>query len=949
MAATMAMAAVAEPAHPEPCQVTNADGTTVTIKLVGDEFYHFNTTTDGYTVLRDAKGNYVYAERRDGRLVPTTVVAHDAPQRTADELALLSTLAKHMTDKQAVDGSKQARARRDTRMRAERSFDPSKFRGLVILVNFSDRKFVRGDVKNFFTRLLNEKNYSGYTNEDGSYTYYGSNFTGSVSDYFSDNTMDQFTPQFDVVGPIDVDASCMQENGTAAFSEVFKQAVTKADAQIDFSQYDNDHDGLIDLIYFIAAGFGSSYSGNNSQYLWPHAYYLWGDNVSAVDGVWPGRYACSVEFYGWESNNNYTHDGIGTICHEFSHCLGLPDLYDTDYADNGQSLHPGEWDIMAGGGHLNFSRCPAGYSLYDRYATGFANPPVITQTGDYTLNPIGTSNEGYIILTPNANEKFLLENRQRRTKWDTYLPGDGMLVARMDSTNAQVWQNNKVNCNPSHNYYELVRAGQNTSGNSSSDPFPGSKNVTTLYGNDADVPNLLTWDKQTNDFTLEQIAMNNGVISFTVGRTQPPLSVIEDFERMPLGATDNEKNVPGNFTLWSFVNSKVVAPGSELCNGEHAVEMIKPSGIEMVSPCPYKVNHISYTAHNASTLSATFSLQYSTDNGTTWTTVNNSSTTISPNSSKTVSNRVEIDEPALFRLAMSGGSKTKPVYVDDITFYYRNTFEATDYPLVVGDVQVNNFNAARVLGDGITGVVSYDPESKTLTLDGATINGTTHGIASEVDDLIINVVGENTVNSADAVGDYCIDLSKATTITGNGTLNAYGYRGVQMSGQEATMLTVGGNVTLVAEGKQIGLAGFSKVRTRILIDYYSTLKVKENATIRTVGHTSYTTIDWLDMILEDGHAITAPEGAFFDTNINRIAVPYGEYNEMVDKWVVIENPNAHPVGDVNGDNVVSGADVTALYGFLLEGKEVNGNADVSGDGIISGSDVTALYNILLAQ
>ena len=130
----LALGATAEPAHPEPYVAHNADGSTVTVRLVGDEFYHFNTTSDGYTVMRNADGNFVYAQKQNGRLVPTVTIAHDEGSRDAGERALLATLGKRLTDEQGVTRSKQARSRRDTRMRAERSFDPSSFRGLVILV-----------------------------------------------------------------------------------------------------------------------------------------------------------------------------------------------------------------------------------------------------------------------------------------------------------------------------------------------------------------------------------------------------------------------------------------------------------------------------------------------------------------------------------------------------------------------------------------------------------------------------------------------------------------------------------------------------------------------------------------------------------------------------------------------------------------------------------------------
>lgn len=948
----LALAAVAEPAHPEAFEAVNPDGTTVTVNLRGDEFYHFTTTGDGYTVMKNAQGAYVYATRRNGRLEATTVVAHNPEARTAAELSLLQTLDKNLTDTEGVTRSKRARAQRDARMRIERSFDPSSFRGLVILVNFNDRKFSRSDANQFISRMLNEKNYNGYRNEDGTSNYYGNLFVGSVSDYFSDNTMGVFTPQFDVVGPIDVDASCKQSDSMGAFAEIFKQAVKLADSQVDYSKYDNDGDGYIDLLYFICAGYGSSYSGNNSEYLWPHAWYLFGENVSSMDGVWPARYACSVENFGWEDERYVScADGIGTICHEFSHCLGLPDLYDTDYSGSGgESHHPGSWDLMAGGGHLLYSRRPVGYSLYDRYATGFASPTIIKSTGNYTLNPLGSSNQGYIIETPNAGEKFLLENRQRSNKWDAYAAGDGMIVARMDSTNTNTWNANTLNCDPSHNYYELLRAGGGTSGESDSDPFPGSAGVTYLAGDSDSEPNLLTWDEQVNDFFLDNIKNTNGVISFTVGKTTQPLSVIEDFEKMPVGATKNEQHVTGNFAMWTFTSCKVEEPGDDLCNGKHAVSMVPTCAVAMDNPSPYNVTRISFSVNNPTTVAAQFLLQYSEDNGASWSRAGD--VMVAPaKSTTTLSYRPKFTSPVMYRIALSSGSKTKAVYLDDIILYYRDTYEPTEvYPLTLAGVQVNNLNAPFVTGENISGRASYDPETQTLTLDNATLNGGENkGLVSEVNDLKINVVGENHVNGTSTVGAYAIDLAGATTIGGTGTLYANGYRGVQMTGANATMLTVCDDVTLVAEGSQIGLCGYCKTLSKYREEYYSTLRVKDNATVKTLGGTSYTTLDWVDMLLEDGHAITRPDQAFFDESIHRIAVPYGEYNEMVGKWVYIEKVAVELVGDVNGDGNVNGADVTALYNVLLNGTPAAGKADVNEDGNVNGADVTALYNILLNQ
>ena len=254
------------------------------------------------------------------------------------------------------------------------------------------------------------------------------------------------------------------------------------------------------MVYFLVAGYASSYGGNNSGYLWPHASSLYYSYIN-YDGVWLDRYASSTELYGWESSpNSVVVEAIGTICHEFSHVLGLPDFYDTDYEDSGGESHnPGEWDLMAGGADFNYGRTPVGYTFFERYALGWATPQTIKAEGDYSLEAVNTSRKGYILRTPVNGEFFTIENRQK-TGWDAYLPGHGMIVSRVDSTNASIWTQNKVNCNPEHMYFEVLRAGNTSSGDLASDPFPGSSGNPMLTNNTT--PNLKTWNGTPNNYNI---------------------------------------------------------------------------------------------------------------------------------------------------------------------------------------------------------------------------------------------------------------------------------------------------------------------------------------------------------------------------------------------------------------------------------------------------------------
>ena len=511
----------AVPANGKLVKVQQPDGTTISIRLVGDEYLHFNTTADGYSVVKNARGYYVYAQRAaDGQLAPTQQVAHDEAARSAAELRFLNTVEKHLapTMTEVAAQEKQAELKRQAKAREKRrdpQYDYTKFRGLLILVQFNDKEFSRPDYKDIISDMVSQENYTGYTDENGRQV----KCPGSVRDYYSDNSMGLFQPEFDVYGPYTVDYSQYYVNGTNNANRLVNAAVNAADADIDFSQYDRDGDGIVDMIYFIFAGNGSNYSGNDSRLFWPHRSVIYnGQYYVQKDGVALWDYASSVELCGWTSQpSTITIEGIGTICHEFSHVLGLPDFYDADYSGSGgESNHPGEWSVMSGGSYFNNGRSPVGYSAFERYMVGFANPTLIEGEGSYTLENLSESNQFFRINTPVNKEFFILENRQQ-TGWDRYLPGHGMLIFRVDSTNARVWANNAVNNNPKHQYYELVRA-RGTLGSAGYDPFPGRGNVHSV--NNVTTPaNLLTWAGKETQWGLLNIKESNRVISFDVEDT----------------------------------------------------------------------------------------------------------------------------------------------------------------------------------------------------------------------------------------------------------------------------------------------------------------------------------------------------------------------------------------------------------------------------------------------
>ena len=660
MTGLLALSMHAIPADPTPMPVTQPDGTTVTIKLHGDEFFHVTTTLDGYTVLKNAAGYYTYARQQaDGSLVPGDLIARDAANRTAADRAFLARTPKGLTDKaNAANGTKKL-GRRNAAMRrvgSDGMMDYERFRGLIILINYTDKKFSMPEVNAFYDDMVNTPNFTGYTLNGRRV-----NMPGSVRDYFYDNSYHIFDPTFDVVGPVDVNYKCTDPRGTDGAEPIFYAALNAADSLVNYNDYDTDGDGYVDMVFFLVAGLSANYGGNNSNYLWPHMYYLY--RAPRLDGVGFGLYACSTEIAGWES---YYRDvnGIGTFCHEFGHVLGLPDLYDTDYEQGGgQSRDPGEWSIMAGGSGNNFGRDPVGYSLYERYALGFTEPILITEPGELSIQPLDESNTGYRLDTKREHEFFLIENRQDKGKWDRYLPGHGMLVAHVDSTNARIWDYNEVNCNPSHMCYDLLRASYKGR-DSDSDPYPGTDMVTSL--NNFTNPNLMSWDRKFSDLVFNDIAENNGIITLTVDMDTSIVSIIEDFELMPATDDMSAKGVQGVYSKWDFSKCAI----QTLDDGTKAVAMKKPSQITTSTPMRIKPYMVQYTITNPTATEAKFVFYYSLDKGKTWTSSVEGQVSVSGGNFTNVAVTLPTTAPIMMRISQTAGNAKSPCYLDDVQLYY---------------------------------------------------------------------------------------------------------------------------------------------------------------------------------------------------------------------------------------------------------------------------------------
>ncbi len=666
----------AVPANPKPQQITQPDGSIVTLSLKGDEFTHITTTIDGYTVVKNSDGFYYYAVLSNGSLEPSSFTAHNADARSSLETNFLENIPQNLN---AADEMAKANVLRRSMQKSfvanrklvkPKKYDTSHFKGLVILVEFNDKSFSRSDIKDVFNNMLNQHNYTGFSSVDGTQNY---EYTGSVRDYFFDNSMGNFDPHFDVAGPYKIPYSQTYPAGASnnnILQTIAKAACTAADNDVDFSKYDTNNDGKVDMIYFIYAGHGSNVTGNNSNYIWPHASNI---NNLTLDNVKLGEYACSTEFGGSESTFNI--DGIGTICHEFSHVLGLWDEYDTDYAgSNGSSAHPGEWSLMASGGYLNNSRTPCSYSLFQRYTLGWANPVLITSPGKYSLEDVTSSNTGFRINTPVNKEFFLIENHQNG-KWDKYLPGKGMLVFRVDSTSTTPWNYNTVNADPRHNYYELIRSkyvpNRKNASATINDPFPGLSKITSITN--YTYPALKSWSGADNELVIHDIESNNGVITFSTTKDESH-SLIEDYEAMELSPTNETPSIEGVFSGWKLSLAKIISSSTSAGTGTKALGLIYPGSASTLTPITQKVDLVKFDIWNPTTTAASVRLYYSTDNGTNWRNLIEISSSlpisIDPQSHMTFTYPINNSDPVLFKISQTKGDTSKMIYIDNFTVMY---------------------------------------------------------------------------------------------------------------------------------------------------------------------------------------------------------------------------------------------------------------------------------------
>lgn len=395
--------------------VTLSNGLTVKARLCGDEHAHWWQAEDGSCFDVDSLG-------KGKAVVPQELMSKARSRMAARRQAARRANAKKTSQRIATNGI-------TGKFQGQRH-------GLIILVNFADSKFNTskfGPTQTLYSRIANEANYGE------------NNFKGSISDYFKAQSGGQFLLDFDVAGPVTLPHgySYYGQNDDDGYdkrpTKMVKEACQAVDGSVDFSKYDWDGDGEVEEVFVVYAGNGEHDTTNQPNLIWPHMDNLANYNEQlTLDGVTINTYACASEL-----NGDKTLSGIGTFCHEFSHCMGFPDMYDT--ASDGNNFGMGSWDLMDYGSYNGDGYVPAGYSGYEKMVCGWTTPieldKPMTVNGMERLADMGQT---YIIYNKgNRNEYYILENRQQ-SGFDKYLPGSGLLIERVDY-DKDIWEWNAVN------------------------------------------------------------------------------------------------------------------------------------------------------------------------------------------------------------------------------------------------------------------------------------------------------------------------------------------------------------------------------------------------------------------------------------------------------------------------------------------------------------------------
>ena len=535
LAVILSFSAYAGPVHDAVHTLMQPDGSTFRALFRGDEFMRVKTDMYGHSIMQDTEGWWCYASYepdgrkvssgcRVGKNVPDMVLnrSQDIPYSRLAELAAEKRQMYDGCEDQPLMRRVMKQGEAITRGGGEKTVK----HGIVILAQFANLSFKHS--REDFQNLLSKSGYSENGATGCAEEYFDAQFSEFADFEFAVSEIVTLSNDLAYYGA-NVTGSDAAESDRAP-EEMIMEACRLADSHVDFSIYDDDSDGEVDNVFVFFAG-GDEAEGAGDDCIWSHAWYIKdgaGRNL-VLDGKVINRYACTSEMHRYLDPSGDIRQrlaGIGSFCHEYSHTLGLADLYDTDYDASG-GLSDAMWvttSLMDGGNQNNGGMTPPYFNAVERDQLGIKAPEVIASDGVYSLEPVNVAGRYFRIDTDHEDEYFLLECRSDKG-WDMYAGGKGLLIYHIDKSgrnagysdtygrnlNADVrWSlYNEVNCRPDHQCADLMEA------------MPGAVNARNVFfpltGVTSVEPELFTsWSGSVGKVSLTNIHMDGDAVVFNV-------------------------------------------------------------------------------------------------------------------------------------------------------------------------------------------------------------------------------------------------------------------------------------------------------------------------------------------------------------------------------------------------------------------------------------------------
>lgn len=491
--------------------ITLTNGTQVSVELRGDEYLSWWEGTDGTAYRATATDENVFEAFDLEAQKPAA-----AARRARTEQGRVARLARVKNSLKGADDKMRGLGGDHITYKGVK-------KGLVVLVDFKNKKFADGHDLEYYKNVINGKDFSD--EEEG--------YVGSVRDYFLAQSNGQFELDFDVVGPVTMSKNSGYYGNDGAYQkdekvyEMIKEACDGIQDKVNLKDYDWDGDGEADQVFFLYAGLGQA-SGGSPGTIWPHESELryWPCGVLSYPTGKINTYACANELQPeTQGSSRYISAGIGTICHEFSHCLGFADMYDTT---GGGGYGMSVFDVMDQGSYNGNGFVPCNYTAFERIYAGWVEAIELESPATVKdMKSVSDYGRPFIMYNyKNTNEYFLLENRQN-TGWDKGLYGsNGLLIVHVNYVPSR-WANNSVNAsNEKIQCCTVVNADgsrENTQYSLQGDLYPYEVKGVTMndeFTDDSEPAAKLYNKNSDNSYALgipiTQIKRSKGSVSFLV-------------------------------------------------------------------------------------------------------------------------------------------------------------------------------------------------------------------------------------------------------------------------------------------------------------------------------------------------------------------------------------------------------------------------------------------------